>query len=72
MGYVICYGECIGCHRLFGFNPLRVPSCSAVTGHREQICRDCVNRVNPTRIKNGLEPIVPLPDAYEPADEIEL
>jgi hypothetical protein len=39
---------------------------------REPICRNCVERVNPQRIKNGLEPIVPLPDAYEPVDESEL
>jgi len=40
-----------------------------VNGVREPICRDCVERVNPTRIAKGLEPIVPLPDAYDPIDE---
>ncbi|MBT1509356.1 hypothetical protein KIP88_02480 [Bradyrhizobium sp. SRL28] len=60
---------CIGCGTVFSYNPMLVPSCSAVTGKREPICADCVERVNPMRIKNGLEPIVPHPDAYEPCDE---
>ena len=51
---------------------MRVPSCSAVTGKREPICRQCVDRINPARINNGLQPIVPLPDAYEACDEWEL
>lgn len=72
MGYAIVFGPCIGCGETFGFNPLSVPSSSAVTGEREPICRACVERVNPMRVKNGLPPIEPLPDAYEPADENEL
>jgi hypothetical protein len=51
---------------------VHVPSCSAVTAKREPICQVCVDRVNPMRIKNGLEPIVPLPDAYGACDEGEL
>jgi hypothetical protein len=39
---------------------------------REPIYEGCVARVNPIRIANGLAPIVPLPDAYEPCDESEL
>jgi len=69
MGYMLAMGNCIGCDRLFHFNPEKVPSCSAVTGKREPICADCVARVNPMRIKNGLEPIVLLPGAYEPEPE---
>lgn len=72
MGYAFAMGPCLGCGRVFSFNPLRVPSCSAVTGKREPICRDCVTRINPARIANGLPPIVPLPDAYDAADEGEL
>jgi len=68
MGYAIVMAPCIGCGRVFGFNPLRVPSLP-VNGDRKPICRDCVERVNPMRIKNGLEPIVPLPDAYEAVEE---
>lgn len=72
MGYALVIGPCIGCKQLFAFNPLRVPSCSAITGQREPICRDCVARVNPRRIENGLAPIVPAPDAYESVEESEL
>jgi hypothetical protein len=72
MGYVLATGPCIGCRRVFSFNPLRVPSCSAITGAREPICQDCVDRVNPMRIANGLAPIVPAPDAYEAAEDDEL
>ena len=63
---------CIGCGQIFSFNPMRVPSSSAVTGKREPICRACVERLNPMRRANGLEPIVPLPDAYDECDESEL
>jgi hypothetical protein len=72
MGYALAFGPCIGCKRLFHFNPLRVPSCSAVTGKREPICAECVERVNPIRIANGLDPIVPHWDAYGACDEVEL
>ena len=73
MGYAFCTSECFGCHRIFSYNPLRVPSItSPYTGTKEPICFDCVQRVNPLRIKNGLEPIVPFSDAYEPIDESEL
>jgi hypothetical protein len=62
---VYALGECFGCHQLFSFNPHRVPSV-VVHGEREPICEACVARVNPRRIANGLDPIVPLPGAYEP------
>lgn len=71
MGYALCMGPCIGCGRLFAFNPMRVPSCT-INGNREPVCQHCVARVNPMRIANGLEPIVPKPDAYEACDEQEL
>jgi hypothetical protein len=71
-GYVAAMSACIGCNRLFSYNPLLVPSCSAVTGKREPICQSCVDRVNPMRIANGLDPIVPLPGAYEACEEGEL
>ena len=54
---------------------MRVPSIPAAvnpTGTREPICQACVDRANPERIKRGLAPIVPLPDAYEPCNENEL
>ena len=67
----LCAGFCIGCKRLFTFNPMRVPSL-AIDGAREPICRSCVDSANPRRLANGLEPIVPLPDAYEACLETEL
>ena len=72
MGYVTAMSPCIGCGLVFSYNPTRVPSCSAVTGKREPICEACVARVNPKRIANELEPIVPLPGAYEACEEDEL
>jgi hypothetical protein len=72
MGYYLAMGPCIGCGRVFSFNPDKVPSSSAVTGKREPLCQACVDRLNPIRIKNGLQPIVPLPGAYEPQAEDEL
>ena len=71
MSVMQCMGHCIACKRLFTFNPYRVPSSSAVTGEREPICEDCVERINPKRIAAGLEPIVPLPGAYDPVEETE-
>jgi hypothetical protein len=58
-------GECFACHRPFTFSATRVPSV-VINGHREPICQHCVDRVNPRRIANGLDPIVPLPGAYDP------
>jgi hypothetical protein len=71
MGYALAMSPCIGCSRAFTFNPVRVPSLT-YNGTRRPICEDCVARVNPMRIKNGLEPIVPLPGAYDAAHESEL
>jgi len=73
MGYVFVTSECCGCNRIFSYNPLRVPSIkSPYTGEKEPICWECVQQVNPRRIKNGLPPIEPFPDAYDPIDESEL
>jgi hypothetical protein len=71
MGYAIVMSACYGCHRLFSYNPVRVPSVT-VNGAREPICRACIERVNPMRLAKGLPPIVPLPDAYEAVEESEL
>lgn len=54
------------------YNPTSVPSI-VVGGWRRPICRRCLDHVvNPARLGAGLDPIVPLPDAYEPCDESEL
>lgn len=71
MGFVMAMSPCVGCGRVFSFNPMLVPSMTH-EGAKRPICLDCVERVNPMRIKNGLEPIVPLPGAYDAADECEL
>jgi len=71
MGYVMITSTCFGCKRMFSYHPNKVPSIR-VEGDRKPICQDCVEQANPLRVKNGLPPIVPLPGAYEPADEYEV
>ena len=72
MGYMMAYSMCYGCKRDFFYHPSRVPSVR-VNGHREPICQDvCGSGEPPAPVANGLEPIVPLPGAYEPADEHEV
>jgi hypothetical protein len=69
MGFMSCLGECVRCHALFSFNPERVP-CVVVNGHREPLCRECVEWANERRKALGLPEIKPLPGAYE-AEEIQ-
>jgi hypothetical protein len=71
MGYVTAMGCCVVCRKLFSFNPMRVPSIT-VNGTKEPVCAECVELANPERIKNGLPPIIPAPDAYDACDEGEL
>ena len=71
MAYVTVISPCYGCRAPFSYNPHKVPSIW-VHGVREPICRECVDWANPVRIANGLEPIVPAPDAYEAANESSL
>ena len=71
MGYAIATSACLGCKRIFSYNPVRVPSLR-INGVRQPICSDCIARSNPKRIANGLDPIVPHPDAYVACDEGEL
>jgi len=68
VGYFYLVGTCWSCGAVFGFNPDRVPSIM-VGGQRRQVCRDCIERANPRRVANGLDPVVPLPGAYEPQPE---
>lgn len=70
MGYYFATGHCCGCGRLFTFSPELVPSIRLVEGGpREPICASCIERANPAREANGLEPIWVLPGAYEAAPE---
>jgi hypothetical protein len=71
VGYMTVIGACFGCGRTFSFNATWVPSVPASvsgTGTKEPICADCVERANPLRIANGLEPIRVHPMAYEPSE----
>jgi hypothetical protein len=68
-GYLWAIGPCFGCQQLFGFDPDRVPSVR-VNDIREPVCRNCVERANPRRIANGLDPIVPLPGAYVDEEDL--
>lgn len=71
MGVMVVYGPCFGCGQPFTFSATRVPSIrDPRTGHREPICRACVDHVNPQRVANGLDPIVPLPGAYDGDDDL--
>lgn len=64
-------GFCFTCRRLFTFNPVLVPSL-LINGVKEPVCAACCDAVNPGRIAAGLEPIIPLPGAYDACDESEL
>jgi len=79
MGYALATSACFGCNRIFSYNPVRVPSIRvgadghpSPTGDRKPICFDCVARANVNRVKYGLDPIVPHPEAYIACDESEL
>jgi hypothetical protein len=64
MAWMFVLGECVACQKPFTFNADRVPSV-VVKGQREPVCRECVEKANPLRERNGLAPIVILPGAYE-------
>lgn len=68
MAYMMVMGHCYACGLPFTFSPTKVPSIPAhltKTGEKEPVCRACVERANPERIKKGLAPISILPGAYE-------
>lgn len=70
--YIFISAPCLACKRIFSFHPQKVPSHRDNTGHRQPICRYCVNLANPKRIANGLDPIEVKPGAYEPAPQEEV
>ena len=72
MAYMFATSACVGCGNLFTYNPTLVPSIRVnaqgkpdPSGSAEPICRTCVERANPERIKNGLPPIFILTGAYQ-------
>jgi hypothetical protein len=68
LGYYFMLAPCVACGKPFGFHPDKVPSLR-VNGVREPVCQDCVRRASVLRTAKGLPLIVPLPGAYEPAEE---
>ena len=68
MTFVSVIGDCYGCKRIFSFNPDFVPSLR-VNGIKEPFCKSCIDKANPVRIANGLEPLRIHPMAYEPNEE---
>lgn len=69
MGYMIAFSPCCCCHRMFAYNPHRVPSTRAFTGEREPVCESCMAQVNAKRQAMGQEPFPILPGAYEAGEE---
>jgi hypothetical protein len=72
MGFAFATAHCIGCKRLFSFNPVRVPSTSVITGTREPICQTCITTINQHRRENNLPEWPVHSDAYEACEESEL
>lgn len=78
MSYMFASSACLGCGRVFSYNPELVPSIrvrwkdgQAVAdpaGEREPVCADCVARANPIRKAHGLPPITVPHGAYEPQE----
>lgn len=62
MGYYLVIGICVGCRRMFSYNPLRVPAL-VINGEREAVCRSCAERWNVLHPEIA-RPI--LPGAYDP------
>jgi hypothetical protein len=56
MAWMFVTGECICCHQIFNFNADHVPSV-VVNGNREPVCRTCIERANPERVRRGLPAI---------------
>lgn len=72
MGYVFMTGYCFICGSMFTYNPVRVPVVRDSKGEKQAVCRECIDRANVERVKLGLKPLVPAPDAYQAVREEEL
>lgn len=72
MGYAIVLAQCALCHKMFGFNPHRVPSV-IIKDKREPVCKECHTTANQLRVAAGVPPWPePHSDAYDPIPEEEL
>lgn len=63
--YALMHSECLGCGKIFAYNPKRVPSLP-VNGVKEPICLSCVEAANEERLEKGLKPFKIHKDAYKP------
>jgi hypothetical protein len=72
MGYAFAMSPCLGCKRLFSYNPMKVPSHRDAQGVKQPICQGCMTLINALRKDKGFEPFPIPPDAYEPCPEEEL
>jgi hypothetical protein len=64
VGYLYLFAPCVLCRKLFASNPDRVPSYE-----NQPICRDCIERVNEIRRKEGHPEWPIFHDSYEPLEE---
>lgn len=67
-GNLYTIAACLGCNRVFSFNPLLVPTVF-LAGVPQAVCRSCLDRVNLYRANIGLPEIVAQSGAYEPKDD---
>lgn len=67
-GCMFATGPCVVCRHFFAFNPLTVPSTSALTGEREPICSTCIASINEKRRAKALPSWPVAADAYGVAE----
>lgn len=67
-GFVLATMPCWTCKQPFSFNPNAVPSIR-IDGHREPICRNCIEVANRKRAELNLPPFVIDKDAYNALPE---
>ena len=59
-------GPCVGCKRLFSFNPEKVTSAQGPDHVKRPLCRSCAEKVNVILAENGQEQVRILDGAYAP------
>ena len=73
MGFAYVTSPCKLCRRLVSYHPHKVPSMrDKVSGDREPVCPDCVERLNVRLRALGQSEISVIDGAYEPFDECAL
>jgi hypothetical protein len=70
-GFVFAMAPCLGCNRIFSFNPALVPSLM-FDGERKPLCEKCFAYINRRRVAVRLPALVTPPGAYQPMSEDEL